>query len=139
MPRLCTRCNPARSRARATRADIVLIKRLFGRRIQRCSNDECFAQRRGSFTSVRPNQKPHQSSTVFAEMSALPAAGYFVAREIRVIDRVFFDITQFWLRYVFIAWFYFQWQPRACERNFPRRFLVSTTVCQYPGILFRQF
>src|SRR5438067_13486412 len=60
---------------------------------QRRSPRERFAQRPESFASVWPNQKPHQSSTVFGEMRGFRPTGYFVACEIGIIDRALFDIT----------------------------------------------
>jgi len=46
-------------------------------------------------------------------MRALAPTGYFVACKIGIIDWARFDVTQFWLRHMFSAWFYFQWQARA--------------------------
>src|SRR5437773_12328768 len=141
MPRLRAMCNSARSCAGAASADFVLIRsrRSMRRLIERRSPHERFAQRSGSFASVWPNQKPHQSSTVFGEVRGFPPTGYFVACEIGIIDRALFDVTQFWLRHMLIAWLDFQRQARARERNLPRRFFLSPVACQQPRISLWQF
>src|SRR5438552_17477258 len=51
-------------------------RRSLGRRIQRRSPRERFAHRPESFASVWPNQKLHQSSTIFGKMRGFRPPGY---------------------------------------------------------------
>jgi hypothetical protein len=55
------------------------------------------------FLSVRVDQQPHQFAAGFSEMRATALTGDNATHQMGVIDRAFFDVSQFRLRHLMIA------------------------------------